>query len=173
MRVWCVMGSDSPVSGAGGRGGDEDERAVVGSGSPRPPQRQQRGGTPVPTSSEASGRSQQRGCAAGGGEGTAHRGSSDGVSCTSGGGLQASSSAGGLSDRLVGDMTYGLELGGCALRPPPREEKPLSRKTLGFDSGGGRCGGGSAAQCGVMMGVESAMDDAEGVRVRWEWGILP
>ncbi len=30
------------------------------------------------------------GCAAGGGEGMAHRGSSDGVSCASGGGLQAS-----------------------------------------------------------------------------------
>jgi hypothetical protein len=55
------------------------------------------------------------GCAAGGGEGTAHRGSSDGVSCARGGGLQASSSA----------------------------------------------------------GVESAMGDAEGVWVKWEWGILP
>jgi hypothetical protein len=161
------------VSGAGGGGGDEDERAVVGSGSPRPPRRQHRGGTPVPTSSEASGRSQQRGCAAGGGEGMAHRGSSDGVSCTRGGGLQASSSAGGLSDRLVGDMTYGLELGGCALRPPPREEKPLTRKTLGFDGGGGRYGGGGAARCGVVARVESAMSDAEGVWVKWEWGILP
>ncbi len=38
------------VSGAGGGGGDEDERAVVGSGSPRPPRRQHRAGTPVPTS---------------------------------------------------------------------------------------------------------------------------
>jgi hypothetical protein len=46
------------VSGAGGGGGDEDERAVVGSGNPRPPRRQHRGGTPVPTSSEASGQSQ-------------------------------------------------------------------------------------------------------------------
>ena len=69
------------VSGAGGGGGDEDERAVVGSGSPRPPRRQHRGGTPVPTSSEASGRFQQLGCAAGGGEGKAHRDGSDGVSC--------------------------------------------------------------------------------------------
>ncbi len=51
------------VSGAGGWGGGEDERAVVGSGSPRPPQRQHRGGTPFLTSSEASGRSQQRDCA--------------------------------------------------------------------------------------------------------------
>ena len=103
----------------------------------------------------------------------AHRGSSDGVSCARGGGLQASSSAGGLSDRLVGDMTYGLELGGCALRPPPREEKPLTRKTLGFDGGGGRYGGGGAARCGVVVRVESAMGDAEGVWVKWEWGILP
>ena len=153
--------------------------AVVGSGSPRPPRRQHRGGTPVPTSSEASGRSQQRGCAAGGGEGMAHRGSSDGVSCTRGGALQASSSAGGLSDRLVGDMTYGLELGGCALRlctalrPPPREEKPLTRKTLGLDGGCGRYGGGGAARCGVVARVGSAMSDAEGVWVKWEWGILP
>jgi hypothetical protein len=56
------------VSGAGGGGGGgEDERAVVGpgSGSPRPPGRQHQGGTPVLTPSEASGRSQQRGCAAG------------------------------------------------------------------------------------------------------------
>jgi hypothetical protein len=98
------------VSGAGGGGGGEDERAVVGPGSPRRPQRQHRGGTPVPTPSEASGRSQQRGCAAGGGEGTAHRDGSDGVFCASGGGLQASSSASGLSDRLVGDMTYGLDI---------------------------------------------------------------
>ncbi len=160
------------VSGAGGGGGDEDERAVVGSGSPRPPRRQHRGGTPVPTSSEASGRSQQRGCAAGGGEGMAHRGSSDGVSCTRGGGLQAPSSAGGLSDRLEGDMTYDLELGGV-LRPPPREEKSLTRKTLGFDGGGGRYGGGGAARCGVAARVESAMSDAEGVWVKWEWSILP
>ena len=72
------------VSGAGGGGGGEDERAVVGSCSPRPPRRQYQGGTPVPTPSEASGRSQQRGCAAGGGEGTAHRGRSDGVSCARG-----------------------------------------------------------------------------------------
>ncbi len=57
------------VSGAGGGGGGEDERAVVGSGSPRPHRRQHRGGTPVPTPSEASDRSQQRGCAASGGEG--------------------------------------------------------------------------------------------------------
>ncbi len=156
------------ISGAVGGRGDEDERAVVGSGSPR--RRQHRGGTPVPTFSEASGRSQQRGCAAGGGEGMAHRGSSDGVH---GGGLQASSSASGLSDRLVGDMTYGLELGGCALRPPPREEKPLTRKILGLDGGGGRYGGGGAARCGVVARVESAMSDAEGVWVKCEWGILP
>ncbi len=135
------------VSGAGGGGGDEDERAVVGSGSPRPPRRQHRGGTPVPTS--------------------------DGVSCARGGGLQASSSAGGLWDRLVGDMTYGLELGGCALRPPPREEKSLTRVTLGFDGGGGRYGGGCAALCGVVVRVESAMGNAEDVWVKWEWGILP
>jgi hypothetical protein len=118
-------------------------------------------------------RTQERGCAAGGGEGTAHRDGFDSVSCARGGGLQASSSASGLSDMLVGDMTYGLELGGCALRPPPREENPSRGKTLRFDGGGGRYGGGSAAQCGVMMGVESAMDDAEGVQMRWEWGILP
>ena len=84
--------------------------------------------------------------------------------------MQASSSAGGLSDRLVGDMTYGLELAGCALRPPPREEKPL---TLGFDGGGGRYGGGGAARCGVVVRVESAMSDAEGVWVKWEWCIIP
>jgi hypothetical protein len=112
------------VSGAGGGGGGEDERVVVGSGSPRPPRLQHRGGTPVQTPSEASGRSQQRGCAASGGEGTAHRGGSNGVSCARGGGLQASSSSGGLSDRLVGDMTFGLELGGCALQQPPRQETP-------------------------------------------------
>ncbi len=161
------------VSGAGGGGGDDDERAVVVSDSPRPPRRQHQGGTPVPTSSEASGWSQLRGCAAGGGEGTAHRGSSDGVSCACGGRLQASSSAGGLSDRLVRDLTYGFELGGCALRPPPREESPLTRKTLGFDGGGGRYGGGGAARCGVVVRMESAMGDAEGVWVKWEWGILP
>ncbi len=161
------------VSGAGGGGGGEDERAVVGSGSPRPPRRQHRGGTPVPTPSEASGRSQQRGCAAGGGEGTAHRDGSNGVSFARGGGLQAFSSAGGLSDRSVGDMTYGLELGGCALRPPPREENPSRGKPLGFDGGGGRYGDGGAARCGVVMGVESAMGDGEGGWVRWEWGILP
>ncbi len=90
------------VSGADGGGGGEDERAVVGSGSPRPPRRQHRGVTPVPTPSEASDQSQQRGCAAGGGKGTAHRGGSDGVSCARGGGLQASSSACGLLDRRTG-----------------------------------------------------------------------
>jgi hypothetical protein len=47
------------VIGAGGWGGVEDERAVVGSGSPRPPRRQHRGGTSVLMSSEASGQSQQ------------------------------------------------------------------------------------------------------------------
>ncbi len=47
------------------------------------------------------------------------------------------------------------------------------RKTLGFDVGGGRYGGGGAAQCGVVARVESAMSDAEGVWVKWEWGILP
>ncbi len=55
---------------------------------------------------------------------------------------------------------------------PPREEKPLTRKTLGFDGGGGRYGGGGAARCGVVVRVESAMGDAEGVWVRWEWGII-
>jgi hypothetical protein len=34
-------------------------------------------------------------------------------------------------------MTYGLELRGCALWPPPREENPSRGKTLGFDGGGG------------------------------------
>jgi hypothetical protein len=119
-------------------------------------------GTLVPTHSEALGRSQQRGCAACGGEGTAHCDGSDGVSCARGGGLQASSSAGGLSDRSVGDMTYGLELGGCALRSPPREEKPSRGKTLGFGGGGGRYGDGGAERCGVVLGVESAMGDVEG-----------
>ncbi len=90
------------VSGAGGGGGGEDERAFVGSCSPRPPRRQHRGGTPVPTPSEASGLSQQCGCAACGGEGTAHRDGSDGISCAHGGGLQASSSSGGLSERSPG-----------------------------------------------------------------------
>ena len=91
------------------------------------------------------------------------------MGCARGGGLQASSSAGGLSDRLVGDMTYGLELGGCALRPPPGRKNPSQtagtrpglpamvegpprgppRKTLVFDAGGGRYGGGGAARCGV------------------------
>ncbi len=88
--------------------------------------------------------------------------------------MQASSSAGGLSERLVDDMTYGLELGGCALLPPPREEKPLTRKTLGFGGGGGRYGGEGAARSGVVVRVESAsnMGDAEGVWVKWEWGIM-
>ncbi len=94
--------------------------------------------------------------------GTAHRGGSDGVSCARGGGLQASS---GLSDRLVGDTAYGLELGGCALPPSPRGGKPLTRKPLGFDGGCGRYGGGGAAQCGVVVRVESAMGDAEGVNI--------
>ena len=108
----------------------------------------------VPTPSEASGRSQQRGCAAGGGEGTAHREGSNSVSFAHGGGLHVSSSAGGLSDSSEGDMTYGSELGGCALRPPPREENPSRGKPLEFDGGGARYGVGSAERCGVVMGVE-------------------
>ncbi len=39
---------------------------------------------------------------------------------------------------------YGLELGGCALRPPPREENPSQGETLGFDGGGERYGDGCA-----------------------------
>ena len=77
-------------------------------------------------------RSQQRSCAAGGGEGTAHRDGSDGVSCARGGGRQVSSSAGGLLDSLrsVGDMMYGLGLGtraatlGRKFRETSHEGKP-------------------------------------------------
>ncbi len=69
-------------------------------------------------------------------------------------------------------MSYGLELGGCALLPPPREETPSRGKTPGFGGGGGRYGDGSAGHCGVVMGVESAMGDVEGGWMRWEWGIL-
>ncbi len=43
----------------------------MGSCSPFPPLRQHLGGTPILMSSQASGRSQQRDCAAGGGEGRA------------------------------------------------------------------------------------------------------
>jgi hypothetical protein len=70
-------------------------------------------------------------------------------------------------------MTYGLELFGRALQPPPREENPSQGKTQGFDGGGGRYVDGSAECCGVVIGVESAMGDVEGGWVRWEWGILP
>ena len=59
----------------------------------------------------------------------------DGVSGARGGARQVSSSAGWLSDRPTGDMACGLGLGGCALRPPPREEEHLTEKTLGFDGG--------------------------------------
>ncbi len=135
---------------------------VVESGSPRPPRRRHREGTPVLMSSEASGRSRQRDGAAGGEEGyTPHRDGSDGISFARGDRRQVSSSAGGLSDRSVGDMTYGLGLGGCALRLPPREERPLTRKTLGFDGGSWRYGDRSADCCGMVMGVGSAMSEEE------------
>ena len=75
----------------------------VQSGSPRPPRRQHRGGTPILMSGETSGRLQQRDDAAGGGEGsTLPRGGSDGVSCACDGRQQVPFPAGGLSDRLVG-----------------------------------------------------------------------
>ncbi len=51
-------------------------------------------------------------------------------------------------------------------RPPGGNrfsENPSQGKPLGFDGGAGRYGGGGAARCGVVMGVESAMGDAEGV----------
>ncbi len=80
---------------------------------------------------------------------------------------------GGRCPAQVDDMTYGLELGGCALRPPPQEENPSRGKTLGLDGGGGKYGDGNAERCSVVMGVESTMGDVEGGWVRWEWGILP
>jgi hypothetical protein len=61
------------------------EGGVVQSNGPRPHLRQHRGGTPSLVSSETSGRSQQRGNAASGGEGrTPHRGGSNGVSGSDG-----------------------------------------------------------------------------------------
>ena len=127
MRVGCDGVSEAGGGGVVGWGG-----VVVRSDGPRPPRRRHRGGTPVLVSSETSGRLQQRGDAAGGGEDrTLHRGGSNGVSCTRGDDRwQVSSSAGGRSDRLVGGMTHGLGLGGCALRPPPREQN-LSRRDPG------------------------------------------
>ncbi len=122
------------------------------SNGPRPPRLQHRGGTPVlvSESSEASGRSRQRGDAARDGEDrTPHRGGSDGVSCVRGDRLQVSSFACGLSDRSVGDMKYGLGLGGCVLRPPPGKGKILTSKpvTLGFDINSGRYPGDESSEC--------------------------
>jgi hypothetical protein len=68
---------------------------------------------------------------------------------------------------------YGLELGGCALRSPAREENPSRGKTLEFNGGGRRYGDGGAERCGVVMGMESAMGDVKGGWVRWGWGIPP
>ena len=87
----------------GGMEWGEGMVTVVQSESPRPPRRQHRGGTPTLTFDETSRRTQQRGDAAGGGDGsTLHRGGSDGVSCANGDRQQVSIPAGGLSDKLVG-----------------------------------------------------------------------
>ena len=118
------------VSGEWG-GGGEVGGVIVQSDSPRPPRWQHRGGPPILMPSETPGRLRQRGGAAGGGEGrTLHRGSSDGVSCARGDRQQVSCSAGGLWDRLVGDMKHGLGSGGCVLQPPPGEEN-FSRRNPG------------------------------------------
>ena len=106
VREWggvrvCVVWSASGVSVWRDLGG---RRMVVRSESPRPPRRQHRKGTPTLTSEyETSGRLQQRGDAAGGGDGsTLHRGSTDGVSCANGNRQQVPFPASGLSDKLVG-----------------------------------------------------------------------
>ncbi len=78
-------------------GGGEVGCVIVRSDSPRPPRWQHRGGSPILMPSETPGRLQQRGDAAGGGEGRMlHRGSFDGVSCARGDRQQVSCSAGGL-----------------------------------------------------------------------------
>jgi hypothetical protein len=107
---------------------------IVRSDSPRPPRRRHRGGTPVLMPNEASKRLQQCDDTASGGEGrVVHRGSSDDVSCARDDRQQVPCSAGGLSDRLVGDMEHGSVLGGCELRLPPWEEKLLTeQKPLGL-----------------------------------------
>ncbi len=65
-----------------------------------------RGGTPTLTSDETSRLTQQRGDAAGGGDGsTLHRGGSDGVSCSNGDRQQVSIPAGGLSD-TIGQVSW-------------------------------------------------------------------
>ncbi len=104
-----------------------------------------------------------------------HRDGSDGVPCAHWHGCrrQVSGSASGLSDRSVGDMTHGLGLCAGALLPPSREEKPITRKALGFECGRGRYGDGSAECCGVVMGVGIALSEVEGEWVRGEWEILP
>ena len=110
-------GQDVRLVGGGEGGGG----MIVRSDSPRPPRRQHRGGSPVVVSGATPGRLRQRDDTAGGGEDhTLHRGSSDGVSCTRDDRQQVSSSAGRLSDRLVGDMKHDLGLGGRTLPPPPR-----------------------------------------------------
>jgi hypothetical protein len=95
---------------------------VVQSDDPRLLLRKHRG---VLVSSGTSCRLQQRDNVSCGEEGRMpYPGGSDGVSCASGDRRQVTSSASGLSDRSVGDMTDGYGLGGCALQSPPGREKP-------------------------------------------------
>jgi hypothetical protein len=74
-----------------------------------------------------------------------HRGGSDGR-------RHVSSSTGGLSGRLVGDMKHGFGLGGCALRPPSRGGN-LSRGNPGsWDRE--KKGGGGEGEGGRGVGLE-------------------
>jgi hypothetical protein len=93
------------------------------------------------------GRLRQRDDTASGGEDhTLHRGSSDGVSCTRDDRQQVSSSAGRLSDRLVGDMNYyeaWLRVRWKNTPAAAQGEQPLTRRPWGF-RGSGRYGDESA-----------------------------
>ena len=119
-----------------GRGGEGRGGVVVQSNSPRPPRRQHRGGTPFLMSGETSERLQQRDDAAGGWEdSTFHCGGSNGVSCARDDRRQVSFPAGGLVNRLVGDVKHGSVLGGCMLPQPPPGGKTSHEETLGFGRG--------------------------------------
>ena len=121
-EVWLVGGVGVGVGGWG---------VVVRPSSPRPPRRQHQGSMPGPVSGKTARWLQQRGATAGGEEDhVRRRGGSDGNSCVCEDRQQVSRSTGGLSGGLVGDMKHGLELGGCALRLPPRGEN-LSRGNPG------------------------------------------
>jgi hypothetical protein len=119
------------------------KRRVVQSDGPRPSWGQHGGGKPILESIKTSGDD-----ATSGGR-TPHRGGPDGVSCARGDRLQVFSSAGELSDRPVDDMKYGLGLGECAPRPPPRRKTSHENERSPW--------GLTMAAGGMMMKVLSGM----------------